>query len=42
MTKLLLEEDRAELDRRLDVMLDVIETLQMLRKSADIHFPGDR
>jgi len=41
VTKLLREENRAELNRRLDVMLDVIGTLEMLRKRAGITFPGD-
>jgi len=41
VTKLLLEENREELNRRLDVMLDVIETLENLRRKAGIQFPGD-
>jgi hypothetical protein len=38
---LLLAEDRQELDRRLDVMLDVIDTMEKLRKKAGLRFPGD-
>lgn len=41
MTELLLKENRRELDRRLDVMLDVMDTLEKARKSAGIRFPGD-
>lgn len=41
VAKLLLEENREELNRRLDVMLDVSETLEMLRRKAGITFPGD-
>lgn len=41
VTKLLLEENYDEIYRRLDVMLDVIDTLDAARKSAGIRFPGD-
>lgn len=41
VTELLLKENRRELDRRLDVMLDVMDTLEKARKSAGIRFPGD-
>lgn len=41
VTKLLLEENYGEIYRRLDVMLDVIDTLEKARKKAGIHFPGD-
>lgn len=41
VTKLLLAEDYRELDRRLDVMLDVIDTLEQARRKAGIRFPGD-
>lgn len=42
IVRLVQGDDRAELDRRLDVMLDVIETLEKARKSAGIRFPGDK
>ncbi len=41
VTKLLLEENYGEVYRRLDVMLDVIDTLEKARKMAGICFPGD-
>lgn len=41
VTKLLLAEDYDEIYRRLDVMLDVIDTLERARKNAGIRFPGD-
>lgn len=41
VTKLLLAEDYEEIYRRLDVMLDVIDTLERARKNAGIRFPGD-
>lgn len=41
VTKLLLEENYGEVYRRLDVMLDVIDTLEKARKKAGICFPGD-
>lgn len=41
VTKLLLEENYGEIQRRLDVMLDVIDTLEQARKKAGIFFPGD-
>ena len=41
VTKLLLEENYEELHRRLDVMLDVIDTLEQARKKAGIFFPED-
>ena len=41
LTKILLAGDYETLDRRLDLMLDVIETLEKARKSAGITFPGD-
>lgn len=41
VTRLLLEENYKEVYRRLDVMLDVIDTLEKARKKAGIRFPGD-
>lgn len=41
VTELLLEEDYEEIYRRLDVMLDVIATIEQARKKAGILFPGD-
>ena len=41
VTQLLTAEDREELDRRLDVMLDVMGVLETARKKAGIRFPGD-
>ncbi len=41
VTKLLLEENYGEVYRRLDVMLDVIGTMEQARKKAGIIFPGD-
>lgn len=41
LTKLLLADDYGEIDRRLDVMLDVMEVLETSRKAAGILFPGD-
>lgn len=41
VTRLLLEENYKEVYRRLDVMLDVIDTLEKARKKAGIRFTGD-
>lgn len=41
LTGLLLREDRAAIEARLLVMLDVIETLERARKGAGIFFPDD-
>jgi len=41
VTGLLLEENYGEVYRRLDVMLDVIDTLERARKKAGIVFPED-
>lgn len=41
VTQLLLAEDYDEIYRRLDVMLDVIDTLERARRKAGIRFPGD-
>lgn len=41
LTKLLLDDDFDEIYRRLDIMVDVIETLETARKKAGILFPGD-
>ena len=41
VTKLLLKEDYAEADRRLDTMLAVIGTMERARLAAGIRFPGD-
>lgn len=40
VTKLLLEENRQELGRRLEIMLQVIGTLEQARLDAGIRFPG--
>lgn len=39
ITRLVWENRRDELGRRLDVMLDVVDTLERARKSGGIHFP---
>lgn len=41
LTRLVLEDDYAAIYDRLDVMLDVVETLEVSRKKAGIFFPGD-
>lgn len=41
LTKLVLADDYDAIYERLDVMLDVIETLEVSRKKAGILFPGD-
>lgn len=41
MTRLLLADDRAGMERRLETMLHVIETIETVRKEAGIFFPGD-
>lgn len=41
ITRILREQDWAEAQRRLDVTLDVIDTLEQARKKAGIWFPGD-
>ena len=41
VTRLVLEEERQELDSRLQTMLAVMETLEQGRKAAGIFFPGD-
>ena len=42
LTRLVLAGDRDVFDRGLDVMLDVVETLENARKKAGIIFPGDQ
>ncbi len=41
MTKMILEDDHAQNDRNLEVMMEVIEVLESARKEAGILFPGD-
>lgn len=41
LTSLLLADDYDAVDHRLDVMLDVVETVETARKAAGIRFPGD-
>ena len=41
LTALLLAEDYAAIYRRLETMVDVIETLETVRKKAGLIFPGD-
>lgn len=41
LTRLLLGEDREAVARRLDTTLDVVETIESIRKEAGILFPGD-
>ena len=41
VTRLVLEEERQDLDSRLQTMLAVMETLEQGRKAAGIFFPGD-
>lgn len=41
LTKLLLADDYDALEARLNVMLDVVETMESSRKAAGILFPGD-
>ena len=41
IVRIVRENDRAELDRRLEVMLNVVDTLERARKSAGIRFPED-
>lgn len=41
LTKLVLADDYDAIYARLDVMLDVVQTLEDLRKTAEIRFPGD-
>lgn len=41
ITRMVLADNRKALRRRLDTMLDVVETLEESRKKAGIFFPGD-
>ena len=41
LTKLVLADDYDAIYERLDVMLDVVDTLESSRKKAGILFPGD-
>ena len=41
LTKLVLADDREAINRRLDTMLTVIDTMEQARKAAGIFFPGD-
>jgi hypothetical protein len=41
LTKLVLADDHAAIDARLEVMLSVMEVLEQSRKDAGILFPGD-
>lgn len=41
LTRLVLADDYDAFDRRLDVMVNVVETIETARKKAGIFFPGD-
>jgi predicted dehydrogenase len=41
LTKLVLSDDRASFDARLETMLSAMEVLEQVRKDAGIFFPGD-
>lgn len=41
ITQMVLSNDRREMTRRLDTMLDVVDTLERARASAGIRFPAD-